>query len=74
MFRSYDLHANAYVSKPVDFPSFVDAVREIDEFFARTATLADLASTTDVSSTLSSGADRAKLDNVKRLGQPGDLE
>jgi len=33
--RSYDLHANAYVSKPVDFDSFVDAVTQIDDFFAR---------------------------------------
>jgi CheY-like chemotaxis protein len=30
---SYDLHANAYVSKPVDFEAFVHAVRQIDEFF-----------------------------------------
>ena len=31
--RSYDLHANAYVTKPVDFDRFVDVVRQIDEFF-----------------------------------------
>jgi len=37
--RSYDLHANAYVSKPVDFEAFVDAVSQIDEFFARTVAL-----------------------------------
>jgi CheY-like chemotaxis protein len=30
---SYDLHANAYVSKPVDFDAFIKAVRGIDEFF-----------------------------------------
>ena len=30
---SYDLHANAYVRKPVDFEQFVSAVRAIDEFF-----------------------------------------
>jgi CheY-like chemotaxis protein len=30
---SYDLHANAYVRKPVDFNQFVSAVRAIDEFF-----------------------------------------
>jgi CheY-like chemotaxis protein len=30
---SYDLHANAYVRKPVDFTQFVSAVRAIDEFF-----------------------------------------
>jgi CheY-like chemotaxis protein len=31
--RSYKLHANAYVSKPVDFERFVQVVRQIDEFF-----------------------------------------
>jgi DNA-binding NarL/FixJ family response regulator len=30
---SYDLHANAYVSKPVDLDAFIKAVRGIDEFF-----------------------------------------
>jgi CheY-like chemotaxis protein len=31
--RSYDLHANAYVSKPVDFDRFVQVVQQVDEFF-----------------------------------------
>jgi len=31
--RSYRLHANAYISKPVDFERFIDVVRKIDEFF-----------------------------------------
>lgn len=31
--RSYQLHANAYVSKPVDFQRFVSVVRQIDDFF-----------------------------------------
>jgi CheY-like chemotaxis protein len=31
--RSYDLHANAYVSKPVDFERFTEVVRQIDDFF-----------------------------------------
>jgi CheY-like chemotaxis protein len=31
--RSYQLHANAYVTKPVDFERFVEVVRQIDEFF-----------------------------------------
>jgi CheY-like chemotaxis protein len=31
--RSYSLHANAYVTKPVDFERFVDVVRQIDDFF-----------------------------------------
>jgi CheY-like chemotaxis protein len=31
--RSYELHANAYVTKPVDFDRFIEVVRQIDEFF-----------------------------------------
>jgi CheY-like chemotaxis protein len=31
--RSYKLHANAYVSKPVDFEHFIEAIRQIDNFF-----------------------------------------
>jgi CheY-like chemotaxis protein len=31
--RSYSLHANAYVSKPVDFDRFVEVIRRIDDFF-----------------------------------------
>src|SRR5436309_2016844 len=31
--RSYQLHANAYVTKPVDFDRFIAVVRQIDEFF-----------------------------------------
>lgn len=31
--KSYKLHANAYVSKPVDFDRFIEVVRQIDEFF-----------------------------------------
>jgi CheY-like chemotaxis protein len=31
--RSYSLHANAYVTKPVDFERFIQVVRQIDEFF-----------------------------------------
>ena len=31
--RSYKLHANAYVSKPVDFENFIAAIRQIDDFF-----------------------------------------
>jgi DNA-binding NarL/FixJ family response regulator len=31
--RSYNLHANAYVTKPVDFERFVKVVRQIDDFF-----------------------------------------
>lgn len=31
--RSYNLHANAYVTKPVDFDRFIEVVRQIDDFF-----------------------------------------
>jgi CheY-like chemotaxis protein len=31
--RSYKLHANAFVTKPVDVAQFISAVRQIDEFF-----------------------------------------
>ena len=31
--RSYRLHANAYVPKPVDFDQFIQVVRKIDDFF-----------------------------------------
>jgi CheY-like chemotaxis protein len=31
--RSYELHANAYVAKPVDLDQFMKAVRQIDNFF-----------------------------------------
>ena len=31
--RSYALHANAFVTKPVDFEHFIDAIRQIDDFF-----------------------------------------
>lgn len=31
--RSYDLHANAYVTKPVDLERMKEVVRKIDEFY-----------------------------------------
>jgi CheY-like chemotaxis protein len=31
--RSYSLHANAYVTKPVDFERFIKVVQQIDDFF-----------------------------------------
>jgi CheY-like chemotaxis protein len=40
--RSYSLHANAYVSKPVDFQRFSDAVRQINDFFLTLAELPNL--------------------------------
>ncbi|MBN9621213.1 MAG: response regulator [Actinobacteria bacterium] len=35
--RSYDLHANVFVTKPVDFDRFTDVVRQIDDFFLTVA-------------------------------------
>ena len=37
--RSYKLHANAYVTKPVDLDQFINAVRQIDEFFIQVVRL-----------------------------------
>jgi CheY-like chemotaxis protein len=37
--RSYKLHANAYVTKPVDLDQFLSAVRQIDEFFVQVVRL-----------------------------------
>jgi len=37
--RSYKLHANAYVTKPVDVDQFMSAVRQIDEFFVQVVRL-----------------------------------
>jgi CheY-like chemotaxis protein len=31
--RSYALHANAYITKPVDFERFIEVIRQIDNFF-----------------------------------------
>ncbi len=31
--RTYDRHANAYVTKPVDVDRFLDVVRQIDDFY-----------------------------------------
>jgi CheY-like chemotaxis protein len=31
--RSYSLHANAFITKPVDFERFIEAIRQIDTFF-----------------------------------------
>ena len=31
--RSYSLHANAFITKPVDFEQFIDVIRQIDNFF-----------------------------------------
>ena len=37
--RSYKLHASAYITKPVDFHQYLQAVRQIDEFFVQVVRL-----------------------------------
>ena len=37
--RSYDLHANCYVTKPVDLEKFITVVQSIDRFWLTIATL-----------------------------------
>jgi CheY-like chemotaxis protein len=37
--RSYRLHANAYVTKPVGFEQFMNVIRQIDEFFVQVVRL-----------------------------------
>jgi chemotaxis family two-component system response regulator Rcp1 len=37
--RSYDLHANAYVTKPVDLAQFLSVVRSLEEFWLAVVTL-----------------------------------
>ena len=37
--RSYKLHANAYITKPVDLDQFMSAVRQIDQFFVQVVRL-----------------------------------
>jgi CheY-like chemotaxis protein len=37
--KSYDLHANVYVAKPVDFDAFAAVVKRIDEFFGHVVKL-----------------------------------
>lgn len=33
--QSYDLHANCYISKPVDFTEFIEAVRSLEGFWLK---------------------------------------
>jgi chemotaxis family two-component system response regulator Rcp1 len=33
VFKSYNLHANCYIAKPVDFDSFIHVIRSIDAFW-----------------------------------------
>lgn len=36
---SYDLHANAFVTKPVDFDRFLEVVRQVDEVYVSVVSL-----------------------------------
>jgi CheY-like chemotaxis protein len=37
--RSYDLHANAFVTKPVDFDRFLEVIRQVDNFYISVVSL-----------------------------------
>jgi chemotaxis family two-component system response regulator Rcp1 len=37
--RSYDLHANAYVTKPVDLAQFLGVIRSLEDFWLAVVTL-----------------------------------
>ena len=39
--RSYSLHSNAFITKPVDFDNFIGVVRQIDDFFLTLVKLPD---------------------------------
>jgi two-component system, chemotaxis family, response regulator Rcp1 len=39
IFRTYELHANAYVTKPVDLAQFLGVVRSLEEFWLAVVTL-----------------------------------
>ena len=41
--RSYELHANCYVTKPVDFDKFMKVIRTIDQFWLTLAKLPSMA-------------------------------
>ena len=45
--RSYQLHANAYVTKPVDFEGFIEAIKQIDHFFVSVVQLPRAVPATD---------------------------
>jgi CheY-like chemotaxis protein len=37
--KSYELHANCYVRKPLDYAAFVETLRRIEQYWLRTVTL-----------------------------------
>lgn len=40
--HSYNLHANCYINKPVDFDKFFDVIQKIEDFWLSTAILATM--------------------------------
>ncbi len=41
--KSYDLHANCFIIKPIDFDDFFDIIHKIEEFWLSTAILPTMA-------------------------------
>ena len=41
--NAYDLHANCYINKPVDFDNFFDIIQKIEDFWLITASLPTMA-------------------------------
>ena len=37
--RSYELHANCYITKPVDFKQFIGVVKSVEDFWLTVVTL-----------------------------------
>jgi len=66
--RSYQLHANAYVTKPVDFEGFIEAIKQIDHFFVSVVQLPpgdDQMSTYVAARTWDRGASRGRVRPVR---------
>ncbi len=40
--KSYDLHANSYITKPVDFNQFIKVIRSIEDFWLEVVKLPEL--------------------------------
>jgi len=41
--NTYNLHVNCYINKPVDFDSFFEIIRKIEDFWLKTAILPSMA-------------------------------
>ena len=37
--KSYDLHANSYITKPVDFDQFIRVIKSIEDFWLEVVSL-----------------------------------